>query len=158
MIPGKTFGRWELRSLSVWPILPGMARVLIVDDDEITRLILGQILQDGGHEVGYAGDGDAALAAFRTGDFDLVITDLAMPARNGLRLIQDLRGLDRYFPVVAMSGANADQLQMAEDFGAKAVLYKPLSADKVLAVVDELSGGKSPDVWAQSFGLRSHGF
>jgi CheY-like chemotaxis protein len=80
-----------------------------------------------------------------------------MPARNGLRLIQDLRALDEGFPIIAMSGTNADQLQMAEDFGANAVLYKPLSVDMVLGAVNRLLSDASPDIWAQSLGLRSHG-
>lgn len=147
----------DLRSPKARPILLDMARILIVDDDEVTRLILGQILQDGGHEVTYAGDGDAALGAFRSGHFDLVITDLAMPARNGLRLIQDLQGLDRNLPIIAMSGTNADQLQMAQDFGARDILYKPISVDQVLSAVKVLTEAGGTDVWAESMGLRSHG-
>ena len=128
-----------------------MARILIVDDDEVTRLILGQILQDGGYEVTYAGDDDVALGIFQSGRFDAVITDLAMPGRNGLRLIRDLRDQDQDLPLIAMSGNNADQLQMAEDFGAKGILYKPLEPEIVLATIDEVLVDDSEDVWAHAW-------
>jgi CheY-like chemotaxis protein len=94
-----------------------MARILNVDDDEVTRLRLGQILQDDGHEVTYAGNGGVALGVFRIGRFDAVITDLAMPERNSLRLILDLREQDRSLPLIAMSGSNADQLQWRARIG-----------------------------------------
>ena len=128
-----------------------MARILIVDDDEVTRLILGQILQDGGYEVTYAGNGEVALDRFEIGRFDAVITDLAMPERNGLRLIQDLRERDWKLPLIAMSGSNADQLQMAEDFGAKAALLKPLEPEAVLATVDSVLEDANEDVWARTW-------
>jgi len=128
-----------------------MARILIVDDDEVTRLILGQILQDGGYEVTYAGNGEVALDRFEIGRFDAVITDLAMPERNGLRLIQDLREMDWKLPLIAMSGSNADQLQMAEDFGAKAALLKPLEPEAVLATVDSVLEDANEDVWARTW-------
>ena len=57
--------------------------------------------------------------------FTLVVTDLAMPTFNGLRLIQALREMHGDTPVIAVSGQNADQLMMAEDFGAAATLISP---------------------------------
>ncbi len=129
-----------------------MARLLIVDDDEVARLILGHMLQDAGYEVAFARDGEAALEMFKPGHFDAVITDLAMPVRNGLRLIQDLQEQDRDLPLIAMSGTNADQLQMAEDFGAKGILYKPLEPEAVIATVEKALKDNDQDVWAFALG------
>jgi CheY-like chemotaxis protein len=56
-----------------------MAKLLIVDDDEISRLILGSILHDAGHIVLFAHDGEQALKQLRKHTFDAVLTDLAMP-------------------------------------------------------------------------------
>lgn len=153
VLPGQLASR-RLAPLNIpgnRPILFAMARILIVDDDEVTRLILGRILQDAGHEVTYAGDGDMALGVFRIGRFDVVITDLAMPGRNGLRLIKDLQVEDWKLPLIAMSGCNAEQLPMAEDFGAKAVLYKPLEPELVLAAVDKVLGKASEDIWVRAW-------
>jgi len=134
------------------PILKSMARVLIVDDDEITRLILGRMMEDAGHQVTYACDGEQALGVVRAGRFDLVMTDLAMPERNGLRLIQDLREEDDRLPVIAMSGINAEQLILAEDLGAKQILYKPLEPEVVLAAVDTALADETDEVWDFAWG------
>lgn len=129
-----------------------MARVLVVDDDEVTRLILGRILEDAGHEVTYAGDGKAAAGVFSVGRFDLVFTDLAMPEKNGLLLIKELQELDWKLPIIAMSGTNAEQLLMAEDFGAKEVLYKPLEPEAVLGAVGRVYQEETGSVWDFAWG------
>jgi CheY-like chemotaxis protein len=129
-----------------------MARVLLVDDDEIARLILGSLLYETGHEVVYAGDGERALNLYRRGIFDVVITDLAMPKINGLRLIQELMELDPTLPVIAISGGNADQLLLAEDFGARETLMKPVAPSKVLKALEEATTDCHRDVWDQAWG------
>ncbi len=47
--------------------------------------VIGTILQEAGHEVGYAADGDQGIALFQKGGFDLAIVDLVMPVKNGLK-------------------------------------------------------------------------
>ena len=123
-----------------------MAKILVVDDDEVSRLLMGRILQDVGHEVTYAADGKIALELIRTGGFTVVVTDLAMPTFNGLRLIQALREVHQNTPVIAVSGQNADQLMMAEDFGAAATLIKPLDRQRLIKEV-ELLAGEVSSVW-----------
>jgi CheY-like chemotaxis protein len=112
-----------------------MSRVLIVDDDQITRRVLGGALQQDGHEVAYASDGEAALDWLRRSPFDVVLTDLAMPGLNGLRLIRAIRDGGDQIPVVAISGQNADQLLLAEDYGATATLFKPVKRSDLLRTV-----------------------
>ncbi len=129
-----------------------MARVLIVDDDEITRMILGRILEDHGHQITYAPDGAAALRLFRVGRFDAVFTDLAMPEMNGLRLIQELRVEDWKLPLIAMSGVSAEQLILAEDLGAREILYKPLEPEAVLAALDRVLQEETGGVWDFAWG------
>jgi len=124
-----------------------MARVLIVDDDEVTRLILGRMLEDTGHEVTYAGDGSAATRIFQVGRFDVVFTDLSMPRKNGFLLIQELQEEDWRLPVIAMSGINAEQLVLAEELGAKEILYKPLEPERVQAALDEVLSSIPGDAW-----------
>lgn len=115
-----------------------MGHILIVDDDEIARIMLGRILQDAGYEVAYAGDGNAALARLGRQSFDVIVTDLAMPGMNGLRLIQHLARSHGSTPVIAISGQNAEQLLLAEDFGASATLFKPVDPRELLEAVDRL--------------------
>ena len=68
-----------------------MAKILGVDDDEVSRLLMGRLLQDAGHETVYATDGEVALERITSGDFEIIVTDLAMPGLNGLRLIQAIK-------------------------------------------------------------------
>lgn len=109
-----------------------MATILFVDDDEMERTFAREILEPRGHRVLYAGDGETALKVFSTESVDVVVTDLAMPKLNGLRLIKKLRADDPRVHVIAASGINADQLDLAEDLGAIAVLQKPWDPRKFL--------------------------
>ncbi len=129
-----------------------MAKVLVVDDDEVTRLILGRILENAGHQVTYAGDEMAAMRIFRIGRFEVVFTDLAMPEKNGLLLINELRAQDWKLPLIAMAGENAEQLILAEDFGAREILYKPLEPETVLAAPGRVVEDEDSSVWDLAWG------
>ncbi|MEQ9568947.1 MAG: response regulator, partial [Longimicrobiales bacterium] len=69
---------------------------------------------------------------------DAVVTDLAMPRLNGLRLISELRALDPRVTILAASGRNADQLDLAEDAGVAAVFYKPWDPSRFLRTLESL--------------------
>lgn len=115
-----------------------MARILIVDDEEMDRFLESSVLEEAGHEVLFAPNGQAALAMLRENLIDLTITDLAMPELNGLRLIQAIRAKDPVARIIAISGANAEQLDMAEDFGAMGTLFKPVAPEALLKEVEEV--------------------
>ena len=116
-----------------------MAAILFVDDDEMERIYAKEILEPRGHEVIFADDGEAALDIYRNVDVnvDVVITDLRMPRLNGLRLIRELKEWDPRAQIIATSGVNADQLLLAEDYGARAILLKPWSPRDLLAAIDQ---------------------
>ena len=65
--------------------------ILIVEDDELMRSFLSQILKEEGHIVDEAGDGKEGLEKIRSADFDLVITDLKMPKLSGMDLLREIR-------------------------------------------------------------------
>ena len=112
-----------------------VARILIVDDDAIDRMIMESLLGDEGHELAFAEDGAAALALYQKRAFDLVLTDLVMPKLNGLRLIKELIASDPGALIIAVSGTSPDQLPRAEDYGAIGVLTKPIERDALLRSV-----------------------
>ncbi len=135
-----------------------MATILFVDDDEMERYFAREVLEPRGHRVLYAGDGESALRIFDHDEVDVVVTDLAMPRLNGLRLIQQLRERDRHVRIIAASGINADQLDMAEDFGAIAVLQKPWDPraflDTLSRILEDRGAGSGDDferVWPTAF-------
>lgn len=80
-------------------------RILIVDDDESIRKVVGTLLSDQGYEVLTAGDGFEALAAMRGGVPDLLITDLKMPNMSGFELLGVVR---KRFPSVAVMALSAE--------------------------------------------------
>ena len=126
-----------------------MARILIVDDEEMERVMERSMLEGLGHTLMFASDGDVALKVYQKEEVDLVITDLAMPELNGLRLIQEIMEFDSDARIIAVSGASADQLDLAEDMGAICTLFKPVDYEEFLAAVTEaLKDQDSPkDPW-----------
>jgi CheY-like chemotaxis protein len=114
-----------------------MANVLIVDDEETDRLLEKTVLEGAGHRVFFAADGEIALKVYKNNPIDVVLTDLKMPKLNGLRLIKEIREIDPTAVLVAISGASADQLEMAKDLGAVSTLYKPIDPKTLLAAIAE---------------------
>ncbi len=127
-----------------------MARILIVDDDELDRLMERSMLDGLGHTLLFASDGDVALSVYQKEEVDLVITDLAMPQLNGLRLIQEIMEFDPGARIIAVSGRNADQLDLAQSMGAVSTLFKPLEYAELQAAVESAleEEAPGPDPWA----------
>ena len=110
--------------------------ILIVDDDEGVRSLFEAVLVGAGYDVSAAVDGEAALALARRRPFDVVVTDLVMPEREGIDLIRTLRRECPHVHLVAMSGAfDGRFLPMAKSLGADATLAKPVSPDQLLATI-----------------------
>ena len=115
-----------------------MANILIVDDEEMERVLARAILEGAGHDLLFATDGEAALKLCRTENVELVVTDLAMPDFNGLRFIKELRKAGIRIPVIAISGWAPDQLDLAEDYGADVKLFKPTDGPELVEAVEEM--------------------
>ena len=125
------------------PQVINVARILIVDDDEMTRLLLRTILERAGHETVAAEDGEEALKEARGQAIDIVITDLQMPKVHGLELIGVLRDLSPRPAIIAISGTGSDQLDMAQAIGADQVLTKPINPVELLGAVEAAITGEA---------------
>ncbi|SDR81734.1 response regulator [Opitutus sp. GAS368] len=115
-----------------------MARLLLIDDDELLREVLAEVLTSVGHTVTQAADGRSALAH---PGIELVITDLVMPGCEGLETIAALRQKRPGLPIIAISGASTNSqiyLKMAAQLGAHRALSKPFEFAELLRLVDEL--------------------
>ena len=116
-------------------------KVLLVDDEEIVHLTLGDYLTDCGHRVDKAVDGAQALRALEAGDHDLIIADVRMPGLDGLTLLARLRGTDAVLPVIMITGhGDVDMQDEAVRMGAVGFLLKPiklLQLDGLIAQVVE---------------------
>jgi two-component system nitrogen regulation response regulator NtrX len=114
-----------------------MERILIVDDEAGIRESVGGILSDEGFEVLEASDSDSAMTALsQIGTVDLVLLDIAMPGRDGVATLKELRKRWPEIPVVMMSGhGTVETAVRTTRLGAFDFIEKPLSVDKLLLTV-----------------------
>ncbi|NQV54310.1 MAG: response regulator [Rhodospirillales bacterium] len=117
-----------------------MANILVIDDEELVRITLELILKDAGHQVAQALNGIGGLEKQHQTPFDLVITDLIMPEKEGIETIRELHKSYPGLPIIAISGGgrigNQDLLSMADKLGAVATIAKPFTPEDVLSQVD----------------------
>ena len=113
-----------------------MALVLIVDDEEMERVLGSAILESAGHEILYARDGMAAVEVCEEKEVEVIVTDLAMPGASGLRLIRELREARLEVPIIAISGWAKDQLDLALEYGADFALSKPVDGHELLDTIE----------------------
>ena len=124
---------------------PMSAKILVVDDDPEIRDGIAGLLSAAGHRVETAGDAAAAARLIAADRFDLLITDIVMPNKDGLELI---RGLPADRPkVLAISGGSAKlpaayTLGASGALGADATLFKPFTAGDLTAAVNALLQAK----------------
>ena len=119
-----------------------MARILVIDDNEMVRDVLSDLLEAEGHQVRTATEGRGGLALLADFTADIVITDILMPGQEGIETIQELRANNPDTKIVAISGGGTRYglsfLDMAEKLGAHATLSKPIDAKELAAVVERL--------------------
>jgi DNA-binding response OmpR family regulator len=118
-----------------------MARILIVDDNEDNRLTMAALLRLSGHEIDVAADGEQALQSQRKQPFDLLITDIFMPDKDGVETIREFHQQYPATRIIAMSGGGSytvDYLSLSLEIGADKVLKKPFDAHALEAAVNEL--------------------
>ncbi len=119
------------------PLLEGKS-VLVVDDEEIIRLTVQDVLSKCGCEVETARDGTEALAMVNCRSYDLVISDIRMPGFNGYQIFQATRNAIPGCPVIFITGFGYDpnhSIIRANAEGLAAVLYKPFKVDQLLTEV-----------------------
>ncbi len=120
-----------------------MARVLIIDDDELFIKLMVHALKQRGHEVEFALDGLAGCRMFAASEFDVVVCDIVMPEQEGVETIKIIRRSRPDVGIVAISGGlslshttNIDVLHIAGQFGANITLKKPFQLSELTAAVD----------------------
>lgn len=118
-------------------------RVLIAEDDALNAAMLRAVIEQLGHQVVHAVDGQRALDLARVCEFDLLMIDGRMPNLDGpaaIAAIRELQGHNAGAPIVAVIGGDADEAQECSQAGADVVLRKPVSVAAVArAVADAVS-------------------
>lgn len=105
-----------------------LKNILLVDDDLDLRLVLKEQLVTAGHVVTEAENGKIALAILKGRSFDLVITDIDMPEKNGLQLLAEVRRFYPQLPVIVMTGGSQNE-KLILAAGAAAFIQKPFITD-----------------------------
>ncbi|MBI1208924.1 MAG: response regulator [Azospirillum sp.] len=117
-----------------------MADILIVDDEDLIRRTIRLTLQDSGHRLALARNGQDAETLARSHHFDVVIVDMIMPEKDGIETILDFRRLMPGAKIIAISGGgrvhNFDFLEIARQVGASQVLRKPFVKREILNAVN----------------------
>ena len=109
-----------------------MKRILVVEDDELLRGFLVMLYELAGHTVAKATNGAEGLELFKAGDFDMVFTDLTMPAMDGIQLTRAVKTLSPDVRVVIASGNyNGDAQQRALEAGVFMCLTKPMGVEEI---------------------------
>jgi CheY-like chemotaxis protein len=120
-----------------------MSKILIIDDDVMTRDMLRETLQQKGYETAEAKNGKEGIRMLRQdGPFALVILDIFMPEKDGLETIMDIRKNIPGLKVIAISGGGdmglTQYLSVAGDLGANRLVPKPFKPKEIVAAVKEL--------------------
>jgi two-component system response regulator MtrA len=109
------------------------ARVLVVDDDPALSEMLGIVLRNEGFEPSFVGDGDSALAAFRTTKPDLVLLDLMLPGTDGLDVCRAIRA-ESGTPIVMLTArADTADVVIGLESGADDYVVKPFKPKELVA-------------------------
>lgn len=123
--------------------------ILVVDDLSANRMVLTQQLQFLGHRVQDVSDGASALAAWHSGDFDLVLTDCNMPGMNGHALCQAIRQQEAESgaPAVRLIGCTAnamhDERLRCLEAGMDELLVKPIALDQLAQIIADMQQGQA---------------
>jgi len=119
------------------------ARVLVADDSSTMRKIILRSLQAVGIPSAVeAADGHQAVAAFKPGEFDMVLTDWNMPGKSGLEVIREIRAQDAKVPIIMVTTeAEKERVMQAIQAGVSDYLIKPFTAEMLREKLEKHSPG-----------------
>jgi len=117
--------------------------ILIVDDDEMVRIALSELLKPEGYEIDSVGSSKEALNKINEKKYDLLMLDIIMPEMDGFGLCRKIREKEDYteIPIIFLTAKSREEDRvMGIDAGANLFLSKPISPDKLLGIVSETIG------------------
>jgi CheY-like chemotaxis protein len=113
-----------------------MLNVLFVDDDLNIQKMVNIFLRNENFKVTFAVNGRAALRAFETKTFDIIITDLQMPEMDGLTFTEMVRKTDKNIPIIVTSAFGQESMaKKAKDKGVSTVIAKPFDSVNLIAAI-----------------------
>lgn len=123
-----------------------MAKVLLVEDDDLVRDMLTQVLERASHQVVSATNGEEAADYLKKESPDIMVTDIIMPKKSGITLISEVKNRHPNLEIIAISGGGrldpAGYLDLSETLGASVSFEKPIDNTALLMAIDLLLHGK----------------
>jgi DNA-binding NtrC family response regulator len=117
-----------------------VARILVVEDEELVRRMLQAALKQRGHRVDVCVDGEQAFGRLQVSEYDVLITDYRMPRMTGLQLIH---ALDFSIPTILMSSNTPEELALTDkDLEGLEFLRKPFGLTDLYAAVNRATKSK----------------
>ncbi|GMB08648.1 response regulator transcription factor [Thermolongibacillus altinsuensis] len=122
-----------------------MAKILLAEDEEVLRMLVVDTLEDEGHEIDEACDGEEAIKLIKQNDYDLVLLDYMMPIYTGLEVIQYIRQIlekkDVKIMMLSAKSQQADQQRVLEA-GANYFMAKPYSPLELVKQIEAILNGE----------------
>lgn len=117
-----------------------MAHILVIEDDTSLASAITMILEHASHQVTHLPSGEGWADAMEQAEFDLIVTDMFMPDKDGLETIREIRKAGHTLPILAISGGstNFDALELAGSMGATDALSKPFGYEGLVSKVNAL--------------------
>ena len=128
---------------------PGNLHILLVDDHAESLFVLARLLEKAGHAVHAACDFAGAMKAASQRRFDLLISDVGLPDRSGLELMQELHALQGIRGIALSGFTEEHDARASTSAGFARHLNKPVAFAELTAAIKEVVG------WCPSEGLRS---
>ena len=122
---------------------PGSATILLVEDEEIPRLFMSEVLTEAGYRVFMAGDGQDGLEIYRSHakDIDLIVTDIVMPRLSGDVMVAEIRKLGQPVQILAVTGYTVNEAAARlRALGIDGFLQKPFTGATLLQHVRQALG------------------
>lgn len=122
-----------------------MARILVIEDVPSVMFSLRMVLEGQGHKVATASNGAEGLGRLNREEFDVVVTDIWMPGKDGTAVIREGRTAAPKARFLAITGGSpngttgTDHLRQ-EDFGADRILFKPFERQELIGAINALTG------------------
>ena len=116
-------------------------RILVIEDDEMIRSLLSEVLSSEGYDVSLAEDGRSGIRLFKQDPHDLVITDIVMPGQTGIEVVTEIKRKRAETKVIVITGVDKSErdklLQISTVMGADNTLQKPLSKESLISMVEK---------------------
>ena len=123
-----------------------MAKILLVEDDDLVRDMLTQVLGRASHTVVCAENGEEATTLLQKEQPDMMITDIIMPKKSGITLISEVKNRHPDMEIIAISGGGrldpTGYLDLSESLGASLSFEKPIDNTALLMAIELLLHGK----------------